>query len=431
MHAFDTYHTLWFPIYCLSGILLILLLIISPQSSFFPVGYILFTLLLICGALLRYRSSRGNKEFFLSKGVQGPETGEFAAELICGVILGIHFALTPSIVLNLVNLILLVRFSLGLLLRIFPLRIEYSVGQRIFRAFSWAFPLMTVLAAVLFPNSGYLLLIMAWLSAIMRLCAHIQEILLRRHRLHDLLNNHGLQGLWRSYFIYHCIPFRYLQSWNFYHTIIGHGSIVWDIGAHLGNRSRVWLNLGADVTAFEPHPACAALLENWFGSCPRFNLRRCALGSEAGEKILYLSDVHPTLSSVSADWVSRMEKHPRFERIKWNRQLRIEIVSAESEVRRRRLPEFVKIDVEGSERDVLEGFKELPRALCFEFLPADRQNAFGCISFLESRHQWHWNYVIGECFRYVFPQSVSRAELFEYLAGIGDDHPSGDVYAYR
>jgi predicted RNA methylase len=55
-----------------------------------------------------------------------------------------------------------------------------------------------------------------------------------------------------------------LSAWNsvdqrrseFYSQFVSSGDLVFDVGANVGNRSKIFSRLGARVIAFEPQPAC-------------------------------------------------------------------------------------------------------------------------------------------------------------------------------
>ena len=235
----------------------------------------------------------------------------------------------------------------------------------------------------------------------------------------------------RSYLIYYGIPLRRRRLRRFYQNHLTPGSRAWDIGAHLGSRTRVWLDLGAQVTAYEPQPVCAAVLENWFGTCPRFRLRPCAAGSRSGSASIHISERHPTLATLSTSWVHRTQSRPRFEGIQWNRQREVPIVRLADEESRFGPPDFIKIDVEGFEPDVIHGLGTMPRSLSFEVLPGEIANALECIEELERRGSWMWNLAVGESFKMIFSAPVHRSTLEAYLAKLTVTHPGGDIYGYN
>ena len=78
------------------------------------------------------------------------------------------------------------------------------------------------------------------------------------------LFDHAL-GLARSLAIYHAIPLRQGRMRRFYAAFVGVGDLVFDIGAHAGNRARAFAALGCRVVALEPQPDFARLLRTLFG----------------------------------------------------------------------------------------------------------------------------------------------------------------------
>ena len=70
--------------------------------------------------------------------------------------------------------------------------------------------------------------------------------------------------------MYYGKPFNRRRLKGFYSGFIGKGDLVFDIGAHLGNRSEAWLALGARVIAAEPQPICVQYLQKRFLSNEHF-----------------------------------------------------------------------------------------------------------------------------------------------------------------
>ena len=67
-------------------------------------------------------------------------------------------------------------------------------------------------------------------------------------------------GLARSLAIYHLIPRRQRALRTLYGRLTGPGDLVFDVGAHVGTRTRALAALGCHVVAVEPQPAMAAAL---------------------------------------------------------------------------------------------------------------------------------------------------------------------------
>lgn len=61
-------------------------------------------------------------------------------------------------------------------------------------------------------------------------------------------------GLLRSLVIYYGLPGRARRDRDFYRQFVQPGALVFDVGAHVGNRLRVLRQLGARVVAVKPQP---------------------------------------------------------------------------------------------------------------------------------------------------------------------------------
>jgi hypothetical protein len=58
---------------------------------------------------------------------------------------------------------------------------------------------------------------------------------------------------------------RRARGLHFYRRFIPHGGLCFDIGANVGDRSELFLTLGAHVVAVEPQARCAEALHRRFG----------------------------------------------------------------------------------------------------------------------------------------------------------------------
>ena len=90
-----------------------------------------------------------------------------------------------------------------------------------------------------------------------------------RARLREMGRFDRGMGLARSLAIYHAIPLRQRKLRRLYGHFVREGALVFDIGAHAGNRVRAFKALGCSVIAVEPQPdfACASILT--LGDAPR------------------------------------------------------------------------------------------------------------------------------------------------------------------
>src|SRR3970282_98282 len=68
------------------------------------------------------------------------------------------------------------------------------------------------------------------------------------------------RGLLRSLLIYYGVPFKLRRLADLYRPFVEPGDLCFDVGAHVGDRTRALRRLGGRVVAVEPQPACLGLL---------------------------------------------------------------------------------------------------------------------------------------------------------------------------
>lgn len=236
-------------------------------------------------------------------------------------------------------------------------------------------------------------------------------------------------GLARSLTIYHAIPGRQRRMRRLYGALVSPGELVFDIGAHAGNRTRALAALGCRVVALEPQPDFAALLRRMFARSARVTVVEAAVGRAVGHADLSISQRNPTVTTLSSSWRDARAIDPAFAGIDWNRSLRVPVTTLEALIERFGLPAFVKIDVEGAEPDVLAGLPHAVSAVSFEYLPQALHLVEACVTRLTALDQYLFNWSPGETFALASPSWVSGPELLTALATPHARRTSGDIYA--
>jgi len=242
-------------------------------------------------------------------------------------------------------------------------------------------------------------------------------------------------GLLRSLLVYRGIPWRGAQLRRFYRRFVPSGGLAFDVGAHAGNRVAAFLRLGARVVAVEPQPDFVRLLQRRFGDDDRVTVLPQALGHAAGRAQLLASVRTPTVSTLSADFARRAAATASFRGVRWDPGPMVQVDTLDALIDRHGRPDFVKIDVEGFELAVLQGLSQPLPALSFEFLPAVRDIALGCIDRLEALaapggQRYLYAVSLGERLRLLQPQGVPAETMRAWLLALPADAPSGDVHAW-
>ncbi|HEV3062981.1 MAG TPA: FkbM family methyltransferase [Vicinamibacterales bacterium] len=238
-------------------------------------------------------------------------------------------------------------------------------------------------------------------------------------------------GLVRSLAIYRAIPLRQQRLRRLYRAFVSPGDLVFDIGAHAGNRVGAFASLGCRVVAVEPQPDFAWLLRRLFQRSSDVVIVEAAVSDAIGHQILSLSERTPTVTTLEGAWRDARARDPDFARVRWNRRIEVTTITLDLLIERFGMPAFMKIDVEGSEPAVLAGLTQPLPALSFEYLPRALGEVDACIHRLRALGRYRFNWSIGESGRMESTRWLDDQELLEALRTPAAQRRSGDVYARR
>ncbi|HET7257775.1 MAG TPA: FkbM family methyltransferase, partial [Xanthobacteraceae bacterium] len=102
------------------------------------------------------------------------------------------------------------------------------------------------------------------------------------------------RGVMRSLRLYYGDRERRAAMERLYARFVNAGDLVFDIGAHVGDRCAVFRRLGARVVAVEPQPALIKTLKLLYGRDSALAIEPVAIGRSAGMLELQLNVDNPT-----------------------------------------------------------------------------------------------------------------------------------------
>jgi FkbM family methyltransferase len=211
-----------------------------------------------------------------------------------------------------------------------------------------------------------------------------------------------------------------------YSQFVKKDSLVFDVGANEGNRTAIFLEIGAKVVAVEPQKDCIAILEKKFGN--KISLVKKGLDESEGEKLMYKSDTN-LISSFNKDYIDAV-KDDRFKGANWTPSEKLEMTTLDNLIAQYGVPDFCKIDVEGFEQQVLKGLSQPLKALSYEFVvPENLANAVTCLNLLMKQGNIQCNFSKGESMDLVLKNWKTGEEMLEYIQTKEFESFSyGDIY---
>jgi FkbM family methyltransferase len=239
------------------------------------------------------------------------------------------------------------------------------------------------------------------------------------------------RGISRSIGIYHRDAARTARMDALNARFVPKGGLVFDIGAHVGDRTASFRRLGARVVAVEPQPAAMRALRLLFRRDPDVTLVPAAVGAREGQAQLHINTANPTVSTLSPDLIAAAQGAAGWEGQAWDRSVDVPVVTLDALVTRHGLPDFIKIDVEGHEAEALAGLTRAVPALSFEFTTIQRDRALAALDRVVGLGEHVFNLSLGEEHDLRFAEWVPAAEMAAFLGDAPEEMNAGDVYAMR
>jgi FkbM family methyltransferase len=248
-------------------------------------------------------------------------------------------------------------------------------------------------------------------------------------RLLDSLR--AARGVARSLMIYYGSRRHGAAMDLLYAKFVRPGDLVFDAGAHVGDRVAAFRRLKARVVAIEPQPALVRTLRLIYGRDRGVVIEPVALGAAPGTVELRLNIDNPTVSTASAEFVAAARGAPGWEAQAWTRRVIVPMTTLDALIDRHGTPAFIKIDVEGFEAQALAGLTRPVAALSFEFTIIQRAVAHAALERCVALGFSGFDAALGESQALVHGAWRPADEIRRWLEALPAEANSGDIYAVR
>ncbi len=220
-----------------------------------------------------------------------------------------------------------------------------------------------------------------------------------------------------------------------YGEFVHEGDTCFDIGANMGSRVASFLMLKAKVIAVEPQRKCIQELKALFSQDDVVVVPK-GVGAINEIKDFYLAD-DSLISSFSQEWIQG-QKSGFFKNNRWDHTEKIEVITIDSLIAEYGVPDFIKIDTEGFELEVLQGLSQPVKALSFEYtLPHQQDKAVECINIINNLYQGKalFNICRDEAYQMKLPEWTGYGQFVEIIKSNGFNQQNfgmyGDIYVKR
>jgi FkbM family methyltransferase len=169
--------------------------------------------------------------------------------------------------------------------------------------------------------------------------------------------------------------------------------LIFDIGANLGNTVKIFTKVSEKVVAFEPNPILIYGLKEMFKN-DNVVVDTRGLSNKVGKKIFNISYAD-SVSTFSQDWI----RNSRFsKKTKWDYPTEVETTTLDNIIDEYGVPDYVKIDVEGYEYEVISSLtKFLPETLfSFEWAEEMKNKIFLTVEYVNNLGYKSFAYTEGD-----------------------------------
>lgn len=212
---------------------------------------------------------------------------------------------------------------------------------------------------------------------------------------------------------------------RFYKPLVSPGNLCFDIGANRGERTEIFLELGAKVIAVEPQKKCFSHLKNRFHFHPRATIIHAAVGSQNGFAELNLCSESDECASLDPEFITI---YSEISGLHWPKKEKVEMVTLDSLIDSFGIPDLCKIDVEGYEPEVFQGLRHPIPQIHFEFNQPLINDTLDCLKRLEKLGMYYCNFLKYEKMNPILETEIPISNFIKNLKNhISEQIQTGEI----
>lgn len=192
-------------------------------------------------------------------------------------------------------------------------------------------------------------------------------------------------------------------------------NLIFDVGANLGYKSVIFLDIVKNVVAFEPSSRLCDYLENRFKT-RNLIVYNCALGSHPHFTHFYVVEDNEAYNSLNKKHIETTAYKRGIATINTVKPKPIKVEVLENFIKTLGIPKYIKIDVEGYELEVLKGLKTAVSVISFEAnLPDFRDETVLAVKYLDELSSGKYKYNFTATLEFLNDRFVSAQDAIIFI----------------
>jgi FkbM family methyltransferase len=204
------------------------------------------------------------------------------------------------------------------------------------------------------------------------------------------------------------------KEFQFFLALLGkNNQLIFDVGANTGEKGAIFKKIAKRVICFEPSPNSIRTLKNRF-AFSNVTIFPIAISNTNSSCKLYVVENAETLNSINKKQLTEVIQYVA-------KDSKINTVNVQSDtldnmIKKFGKPEYIKIDVEGSEREAIFGLSEPVNYLSFEnCTPNFLEEGLSSIQHLEDISNGSALFNIYEAGKFLFKEFTTANEVKDHL----------------
>ena len=199
---------------------------------------------------------------------------------------------------------------------------------------------------------------------------------------------------------------------NFYKDILNKNDLVFDLGAHFGEKTEIFQRLVKKIICYEPNEnLCKRMISRFRNNKSVIIIQIIVSDSKGMVDFTFVEDneAYSTMLPKGLIYFTHLDK-------KKLNQKKIKSTTLNSEIKKFGIPDYVKIDCEGAEYLILKDLKNPIKLISFEVnLPQYKIEGIKITNSLSSKFDYEFNIRLQDKHSFYYSKNISREELIVFM----------------